>query len=230
MPARRVLAVLATAAECDAVLPAGEPARVALGPYRGTRIAGTTYLVSGIGPAAAAAATATALSLGAYDLVVSLGICGGFAGAAEIGDVVLATDVVAADLGAQSPDGFLGLAELGWSEEARPAPASLLLRGDEALRAAGLRVVTGPVLTVSTATGTDDRAALLATRHGAVAEAMEGAGVAEAAAAHSVAMMEVRAVSNLVGRRDLSAWRIPAALATLRGAVAVLLGDGGAWC
>jgi futalosine hydrolase len=65
-------------------------------------------------------------------------------------------------------------------------------------------------------TGTADRAALLAQRHpGAVAEAMEGFGVAEAAAAHEVPVAEIRAVSNAVGPRDRAAWRIGEALAAL---------------
>ena len=65
-------------------------------------------------------------------------------------------------------------------------------------------------------TGTAARAAELAARHpGAVAEAMEGFGVAEAAAAHGLPVLEIRAVSNAVGPRDRAAWRIGEALAAL---------------
>ena len=42
---------------------------------------------------------------------------------------------------------------------------------------------------------------------------MEGFGVAEAAAAHGVPVLELRAVSNPVGPRDRAAWRIGDALA-----------------
>ncbi|MYS28400.1 futalosine hydrolase, partial [Streptomyces sp. SID7804] len=45
--------------------------------------------------------------------------------------------------------------------------------------------------------------------------AMEGFGVAEAAAAHGVPVLEVRAVSNPVGPRDRAAWRIGDALDAL---------------
>jgi futalosine hydrolase len=47
---------------------------------------------------------------------------------------------------------------------------------------------------------------------------MEGFGVAEAAAAHGVPAVEVRAVSNTVGPRDRAAWRIGEALDALRAA------------
>ncbi|NEA97310.1 futalosine hydrolase, partial [Actinospica acidiphila] len=71
-------------------------------------------------------------------------------------------------------------------------------------------------LTVSTVTGTAARADALRARHPrALAEGMEGFGVAEAAAAQGVPVLEVRAVSNPVGPRDRAAWRIGDALHAL---------------
>jgi futalosine hydrolase len=65
-------------------------------------------------------------------------------------------------------------------------------------------------------TGSAARAAELHARHpGALAEAMEGFGVAEAAVAHGTPVAEVRSVSNPVGPRDRAAWRIGDALAAL---------------
>lgn len=215
--------VVATAQERTALLRdlAAEPLQV--GPHRAAVTGPATVLISGIGPAAAAAATATALALSSYDAVLSLGVCGGFRGAAEIGDVVVATDLVAADLGADSPDGFLGLGHLGWAEESHQVdPAHVT--------AAATRigeVVTGPVLTVSTVTGTDARAGLLAERHGAVAEAMEGWGVYEAARPHGIPVLEIRSVSNRVGRRDTSTWDFPRAFDALSHVGKALLED--AW-
>ncbi|NUP35711.1 MAG: futalosine hydrolase, partial [Streptomyces sp.] len=79
--------------------------------------------------------------------------------------------------------------------------------------------VRGAVLTVSTVTGSAERATELRRRHpGAAAEAMEGFGVAEAAAAHGVPVLELRAISNAVGPRDRAAWRIGEALDALAGA------------
>ncbi|NDZ84293.1 futalosine hydrolase, partial [Streptomyces sp. SID10115] len=75
---------------------------------------------------------------------------------------------------------------------------------------------TGAVLTVSTVTGSAGRAAALRLRHPrALAEAMEGFGVAEAAVLHGLPVLEVRAVSNPVGPRDRAAWRIGDALSAL---------------
>ena len=197
-------------------------------------------LAAGVGPAAAAAGTATALTCAAlaaepYALAVSAGIGGGFLSAPAagpgpretpaLGGTVLATSIVAADLGAGGPAGFTSVTELGFGTAEHPAPEGLV----RAL-AAATGAATGPVLTVSTVTGTAERAAELAGRYpGAVAEAMEGFGVAEAAAAHGVPVLEVRAVSNAVGPRDRDAWRIPEALAALGGSCAAAVPVLRAW-
>lgn len=218
----RVLAVVATDKEQRALLGALPATPLDLGPYRACRAPHGDVLVAGIGPAAAAAGTATALALGAYDLCLSVGICGAFRGTADLGDTVVATELVAADLGADSPSGFLGTGALGWVDDVVPVDASLL--GTLVARL-GHGVVAGPVLTVSTVTGTRARADELAQRHGAVAEAMEGWGVLTAAQPHGTPVLEVRTVSNLVDDRDKGTWDIAAAFAALTRVGAQLLGE-----
>ncbi|KAB7852690.1 futalosine hydrolase [Streptomyces mobaraensis] len=225
----RVLVVTAVAAERSSVTaaagPAGPedpaPAETALpggAVLHRTTASGVTYdvLAAGVGPAAAAAGTATALTAAAlagapYDLAVSAGIGGGFAPGAPLGGLVVARRIVAADLGAATSEGFLPVTELGFGVDAHPVDDALV-------RAVGAATGARPgaVLTVSTVTGTAARAAELAAAHpDALAEAMEGFGVAEAAAAHGVPVLELRAVSNAVGPRDRAAWRIGDALAAL---------------
>ncbi|MFA3876598.1 futalosine hydrolase [Streptomyces sp. MMCC 100] len=177
---------------------------------------GWDLLAAGVGPALAAASTAAALTAAAlegapYDLVVSAGIGGGFVPDAPVGSLVVADAITAADLGAETGDGFLPVTDLGFGTVTHFPPADLVAA---VAGATGAR--PGTVLTGSTVTGTAERAALLRERHpGALAEAMEGFGVAEAAAAHGVPVLELRAVSNPVGPRDRAAWRIGEALAAL---------------
>jgi futalosine hydrolase len=214
--------VTAVAAESQAVV-SGAPA--------------VDVVAAGAGPAAAAAAAARALTAAPYDLVVSAGIGGGFLPHAPLGSVVVADEIVAADLGAEGPAGFLPIDGLGFGRGTLRPPADLVVRITNLLSPprggtapvadrppeAPPHVVCGPVLTVSTATGTAHRAAELAARHPrAAAEAMEGFGVAEAAAQLSVPFAEIRAVSNTVGPRDRDAWRIGPALAALRLAFSLL--------
>ncbi|MEU0393432.1 futalosine hydrolase [Streptomyces sp. NPDC006208] len=243
----RVLVVTAVTAEADSVAAAftgaaGATHRVPLpGGYALTRFEHAPgqlvdVLVAGVGPAAAAAGTAAALTAAVlgpvpataptssgsrtqgspapYDLVVSTGIGGGFAAHAPLGSLVVSDAIVAADLGAQTPDGYLPVDELGFGRSVHHPPAELSARLAKTLDA-----VYAPVLTVSTVTGSAARAAELTARHPhAAAEAMEGFGVAEAATAHGVPVVEIRAVSNAVGPRDRAAWRIGEALDALRSA------------
>ncbi|MET8825884.1 futalosine hydrolase [Streptomyces sp. NPDC004610] len=177
---------------------------------------GVDLLAAGVGPALAAASTATALTAAAlagrpYDLVISAGIAGGFAPRAPLGALVVADTITAADLGAETPEGFVPVTELGFGAVTHRPPAALV-----ASVALATGALPGTVLTVSTVTGSAARAAALRAAHPeALAEAMEGFGVAEAAAAHGVPVLELRAVSNAVGPRDRAAWRVPDALATL---------------
>ncbi|MFD9002804.1 futalosine hydrolase [Streptomyces sp. NPDC059582] len=215
----RVLVTTAVPAERDAV------AQAFAGAVREERLPGVTLrqvaggydlLAAGVGPALAAASTATALTAAAlrgapYALVVCAGIGGGFQPAAPVGSLVVADEITAADLGAETADGFLPVTELGFGTVTHRPPETLV----RALTAA-LGARSGAVLTVSTVTGTAERAAGLRARHPrALAEAMEGFGVAEAAAAHDTPVLEIRAVSNPVGPRDRAAWRIGDALAAL---------------
>jgi futalosine hydrolase len=174
-------------------------------------------LVGGVGPAASAAATSAALGRGRYDLVVCAGIAGGFA-PMRIGDVAVSSAIVFADLGAQTDTGFAPLSTLGFGTERYDVPPRLAV--EVADRTGGH---LGTVLTVATVTGTAGTADELARRYpDAIAEGMEGAGVAAAAAVHGVPAIEVRAISNLVGPRDRGSWRIPDALAALGRAVQAL--------
>ncbi|GAA2061915.1 futalosine hydrolase [Streptomyces albiaxialis] len=204
----RTLVVTAVDAERDAVA-AGAPFDV---------------LAGGVGPAAAAASTATALARRSYDLVVSAGIGGGFLDLLGDRALVVAERIVAADLGAETPEGFVPVTGLGFGTDTHTPPEGLVR---DVARATG--AVPGDVLTVSTVTGTAERAAALRERHPrAAAEAMEGFGVAEAAALHRTPVLEIRAVSNPVGPRDRAAWRIPEALAALTAAFSALAQTGAA--
>lgn len=211
----------AVPAERDAVARAfpGTAGEVRLPGARVLRTAfGYDLLAAGVGPALAAASTAAALTAAAlagrpYDLVVSAGIGGGFPPGAPLGSLVVADAITAADLGAETAEGFVPVTELGFGTVTHRPPEPLVRAVSEAT---GARA--GTVLTVSTVTGTAARAAALRARHPrALAEGMEGFGAAEAAAAHGVPVLEIRAVSNPVGPRDRAAWRIGEALAALTG-------------
>lgn len=174
-------------------------------------------VVGGVGPAASAAAASAALAAGNYELALCAGIGGGFA-PLRIGDIAVASSVAFADLGAEDGERFLPLSELGFGTAHYDVEPRLSVE---------LTDVTsghlGTILTVATVTGTEATAHAHRARFpDAVAEGMEGAGVAAAAFLHGVPFAELRAISNLVGRRDRDAWDIPAALKALGAAIAAV--------
>ena len=181
------------------------------------------FALAGVGLASAAVNGVIELAKAEYDLVVIAGIAGGFVGQAEIGSLVVASEIIAADLGVELLDGFSSLDELGFGSTRVGVAADVAERMTAGLLAAGLQAQMAPVLTVATATGTAATAAALAARvPGAAAEAMEGFGIATAAQQRGVPVLEIRAISNAVGPRDRDAWRIGDALKALEAASSVL--------
>jgi futalosine hydrolase len=192
-----LLVVTAVAAEADAVRAGADPGHVIVEPV-------------GLGPAPPAAGTARLLATGHYRAVISAGIAGGFPGRAPVGAIVIGARSIAADLGAESSEGFLPIEELGFGRSRIDADPTLF----KGLTAALPGAVAGDVLTLATVTGTAGTARRLAERFpAAVAEAMEGFGVAVAAG--DLPFAELRAISNPVGPRDRAAWRLKEAFAAL---------------
>jgi futalosine hydrolase len=207
----RVLIMTAVSAEKDAVL---------RGLHSDSRF---DVLVAGVGSVVAAVNTARALATAEYSLVISAGIGGGFLGRAEVGSLVVANQIIVADLGTETPEGFCSLDELGFGSTHVQTDARLVDHFSGALLAAKIPINIGPVLTVSTVTGTAERAVKLAARiPGATAEAMEGYGVGFAALDRGLPVLEIRAISNMVGPRDRSTWQIKEALNVLEAASTVL--------
>lgn len=180
-------------------------------------------VVGGVGPAAAAAAASSALARTPYQLALCAGIGGGFT-PLRIGDIAVASSVAFADLGAEDGDAFIPLSELGFGTAHYDVEPRLSVELTDVANGH-----LGTILTVATVTGADATAAAHRARFpDAVAEGMEGAGVAAAAFLHGVPFAELRAISNTVGRRDRASWDIPAALAALGAALAAVV-RGGHW-
>ena len=178
---------------------------------------------AGVGPVAAAVTTTSLLAKNKYDLVINAGIAGGFTGQAELESIVIANQILAADLGAETEDGFLPVEKLGFGFSRIPVDTILTEFLTDALKASGLAATSGAVLTVSTVTGTAESTSELTRRvPEAVAEAMEGFGVASAAQFFNTPFCEIRSISNAVGPRDKDAWKLKEALESLEKTANVL--------
>ena len=170
-------------------------------------------LTTGIGPVNAATALTRFLSRNEVAAVISCGIGGAYPGSGlEVGEAVCAAEECYADLGAQTPEGFLDMEALGF-----PVVNSHYNRLPLDLFPAGRRV---PFVTTSTCTGADAGAREIAARTGGAVESMEGAAIVHVAILHGVSVGEVRGISNAVGDRDRSTWRVKEAAGAARAALA----------
>lgn len=162
---------------------------------------GASLVVTGVGPVNAALGVARHLASTPVEVVASLGVGGGYPGSGlEPGDVACAESEVYADLGAGSPEGFLDMEALGFEVVGghyNRLPLDVFPL-DRRL----------PFVTRTTCTGTDAEAREIVGRTGGAVESMEGAAIVHAAIAHGVAVAEVRGISNPVGDRDRSRWKL----------------------
>lgn len=172
-------------------------------------------LVTGCGPAAAAAVLALELGRAtAPSLVVGVGVAGAYPDAGVgIGTVVRVDHDGFCDLGAEDGDGFLEIWDLGFPDTGVERRFSLAAPGF--LEKLDSAVGT----TCSVCTGSESTARARRARTGAAVETMEGAAWALACARTGTPLAQVRAISNLAGPRDRSAWRLPEALSALEKAL-----------
>lgn len=232
-----LLVIAATEAEVSRLTRGLEPVRGA-GPWSVWQGvlggAPVQVLVTGVGKANTALALGARVPVLRPVAVVQVGVGGAYPGSGlEPGHLAVATREAYGDEGAESRAGLRGLKALGlplWRAEGRewyetlPVDPGLCRR----LSAAARRVAPcreGGFVTVSTVTGTADRAARLARRHRAVCESMEGAAAAHACLAFGVPFGEVRGISNPVGPRDRRSWRLREAAAAAQEAVLAFLGS-----
>jgi len=196
----RILIVAATAAEIAPLQPRSE----------------VEMLITGVGMVAAAARTSGALARTRYDLALNLGICGSFDSALSPGTVVHVVSDGMPELGAEDGDAFLSIDELGLLRgDAPPFSNGRLVNAavpaNHALQ--GLPAVHG--ITVNTVHGNQRSIAETVRRFAPQVESMEGAGFMYACLIHAVPFAQVRAVSNMVERRNRSAWKIDEAIESL---------------
>jgi futalosine hydrolase len=191
--------------------------------------------VGGMGKVNAAHAATLLFTQFRPKVLILFGIGGAYpASGAHVGDIAIAREEIAGDEGVLTLDGFkdteyisIPLARAAGSNFFNCFPTSemLLNRAQNAVTRVmdNGRIHTGTFVTLSTCTGTSNRAAQLDTRYHGLCENMEGAAVAQVATLHSLPWLEIRGISNIVEDRDLNKWDIPRAAEAAQKAVIGIL-------
>ena len=173
-------------------------------------------LVTGVGMVATAAQCARALATAPYDLALNVGVCGAFNSRYPLGTVVHVVSDCVAELGAQDGSAFLTVHELGLlGRNDPPYQDGLLVNSSPPVIAplTSLPAVHG--ITVNTVHGHEPDIVNVVGRFRPDIETMEGAAFMYACLLHGVPFAQVRAVSNVVERRNRAAWKMKEAIDAL---------------
>jgi len=201
----RTLIVAATAAEIA-------PVEAALRARRDIDV-----LVTGVGMVATAARCSRRLAQGSYDFALNLGLCGSFDASLTPGVVVHIVSDRLSELGAEDGDAFVAI-------EALPLPSDHVVDNPSPPANVALGwLPKASAVTVNTVHGNAAAIAALVARCRPQVESMEGAAFMYACRLAGVPYAQVRAVSNVVERRNRAAWKVSEAIDALAAAARAIL-------
>ena len=173
-------------------------------------------LTSGVGMVATAAWLAATLARREYDLVLNLGVCGAFDRSIPLGTVVHVVADRLSELGAEDGDGFLTVHDLQLlCDNEFPFTDGELVNHAPPEHDVLRRLTPVRGITVNTVHGCDASIARVVARASPQVETMEGAAFMYACLVHGVRFAQVRAVSNVVERRNRASWKMPEAIGAL---------------
>ena len=171
---------------------------------------------SGVGKVNAAHAATLLFENYSVNPVVAFGIGGAYPYTMLYpGDIAIADREIYGDEGVITLKGWKGLKDMGFPSvlcgrkrffNEFSMDMKLVKKADNVAAAMGLNKKVGPFVTVSTCTGTAERAVELAKRFNAICENMEGAAIAHICTIYGVPMIEIRGISNIATDRDTSSW------------------------
>ncbi len=216
-----MLIIAATAAEIHPLLAALKERSTAGGRLRSCTRGNheIDLLTTGVGMVATAAWSSRVLAMREYDVALNLGVCGSFDREIPAGDVVHVISEELPEMGAEAGDSFLTLHDL-----------KLLARDDFPFRDGRLMNAEPPAvdalqqlrrvhgITVNTVHGRDSSIAAVRQRCEPQVETMEGAAFMYSCLIRGTPFAEIRAVSNVVEKRNRAAWKLSEAIDNLNSA------------
>jgi futalosine hydrolase len=181
-------------------------------------------LTTGIGMVATATWCSGVFARDRYDLVLNAGVCGSFRPALPPGTIVHVTTDRVADVGAEDGDAFLSAQELHLlAPDEFPWTGGRLVNSAPPANEVLSRLPVGDAITVNTAHGNDATIARAVERYNPHVESMEGAAFMYACLVHGLPFAQVRAVSNIVERRNRAAWKLREAVDALAASLLTII-------
>lgn len=228
---RKALLVSATALEVSSTLHAIFPSAAGDLGVRdlGVGTPGTFFegeridcIITGVGQMLCAMHLAPLLATGRYSRAVQAGLAGSFSERFPKRSTVVVSEESLADLGAESPEGFLDLFEMRLlGPDVPPFSNGRLLSAPPSLRSLS-ELPSVRSVTVNRVLSDARSIAWVRERFEPDIVNMEGAAFLYACGVHGVPGVCVRSISDMVGPRDKGQWDISGAVATLNGVLKTL--------
>lgn len=143
------------------------------------------------------------------DLIIQIGIAGSFNPTLVLGTAVTVRQEMLADMGVYETDGYHDIFELGLAEKNMPPfeQGAILNHHDHLIESASLPAVSA--VSVNEISTSAEKINVFAEKYKADIESMEGASLHYVCALQNIPFIQIRGISNLVGERDKTKWKIP---------------------
>ena len=168
-------------------------------------------LITGIGIPATIFNLSEKLAKAKYDLVIQAGIAGTFKETFEKSDIVIIEEDTFADIGVDEKGNFRTIFEMGFADENEfPYKSGWLKNEQEILKKTNLPRVKA--ITVNKITDDKNQTMKLKDKFNADVESMEGAAFHYVCLRRKVSFFQLRSISNIVGERDKTKWKMDEAI------------------
>lgn len=168
-------------------------------------------LITGVGMIATAYSLTRKIKEYPYDLLLNVGIAGSFSKDIPLGHIVRVKEDSFSELGAQNDAQFLTLKDMGLGEFKYLENIETTLANNPLIKT--LFIASG--ITVNKVHGKDSSIQRVIKQFSPDVESMEGAAVFYVAQQEKMPVLQIRAISNLVEKRNKKNWNIPLAIKNL---------------
>ena len=143
------------------------------------------------------------------ELIIQVGIAGSFNPTLVLGTAVTVRQEMVADMGVYESDVYHDIFDLGLAEKNMPPfeQGAIVNHHDYLINAASLPAVSA--VSVNEISTSAEKINVFAEKYKADIESMEGAALHYVCAMQQIPFIQIRGISNLVGERDKTKWKIP---------------------
>lgn len=179
-------------------------------------------MITGVGVPSAIYHLQKRVHLMDYDLIIQAGIAGSFNTGIALGHTFLVKQDCFADIGIEEKGNYIPVFKTGLSDKDEfPFEGGWLINTHEYLRHSGLPAVKA--ITVNKLSDSELQKQQYITAFDTDIESMEGAALHYVCLQENIPFLQIRSVSNYVGERDKTKWKLKEAIENLNTALTKLI-------